>query len=71
MREGEVTFRAKENMKVGEEESDHASKNGGSFFKAFLKSSCSMYLDNKVMRPINNLENKWFELNKVNKRLSN
>jgi hypothetical protein len=59
-------------MNVGEEESNHASRNGGSFFKAFfLKSSCLMYLHNQGVRPISNLENKWFEINEVNKRFSN
>jgi len=59
-------------MKVGEEESDHASRNGGSFFKAFfLKSSCLMYLDNQRVRPISNLENKWLEINEVNTKLYN
>jgi hypothetical protein len=40
-------------MKVGDEESDHVSRNGGSFFKAFfLKSSSLMYLHNQGVRPI-------------------
>ena len=44
-------------MKVGEEESDHASRNGGSFFKAFfLKSSCLMYLHNQGGWPFKKLE---------------
>ena len=51
-------------MNVGEEESDHASRNGGSFLIAFfLKSSCLMYLDNEGVRPFSNLEIKWFEIN--------
>jgi hypothetical protein len=44
-------------MKVGEEESDHASRNGGSFLIAFfLNSLCLMYLHNEGVRPISNLE---------------
>ena len=58
-------------MKVGEEESAHASRNAGSFFKAFfLKSSCLMYLHNQGGRPIRNLENKEYEINE-NKKCPN
>ncbi len=53
-------------MKVGEEESDHASRKAGSFFKAFfLKSSCLMYLHNQGVRPIRNLENKEYDINEI------
>jgi len=55
-------------MKVGEEESDHPSRKGGSFFKAFfLKSLCLMYLHNQGGRPIRNLENKEYEINENRK----
>ncbi len=59
-------------MKVGEEESAHASRNAGSFFKAFfLKSSCLMYLHKQGVRPIGNLETIWFETIEKQERCHN
>jgi hypothetical protein len=72
MQKEKIVLLSRGNMKVGEEESDHASRNRRSFFKAFfLKNSCLIYLHNQGVRPINNLENKWFEINEENKSLSN
>ena len=59
-------------MKVDEEKSDHASRNGRNFLIAlFLKNLCLMYLDKQGVRPINKLENKWFNINEANKRCPN
>ena len=59
-------------MKVGEKDSNHASRNEGSFFKAFfLNSSCLMYVHNQGVWPISHLENTWVDMNEENNRCVN